>query len=52
MCDRCKKAYCGKSHVIEIRARFMDQGRYEGRRWLHFCIACWNRIFVLTEGEK
>lgn len=58
ICDRCERKIreenqgagflvCG----VQIRARFMSQGRYEGRRWLHACMDCWWEMTKLKENR-
>lgn len=45
ICDRCRKQCYVNYGAVEIRARFLNQGRYNGRRWLHACSRCWDDMW-------
>lgn len=58
-CDRCYQRILPAPGMskhwpagVEIRARFMRQGRWEGRRWLHVCETCFRNMFEIGEAEK
>lgn len=48
LCEWCRTPIANRSEHVEIRLRFRNLGRFEGRRWLDYHNACW---WEMSEGR-